>query len=50
MVSSAGGSSGQMSITRHGAWSTTNRVERPRLCGPVIIFLMVIKPGGIVSG
>jgi len=29
-----GGSSGHTSSTAHGAWSTTNRVAGPRLCGP----------------
>src|SRR5579875_2643923 len=30
----AGGSPGQTRSTGHGAWSTTNRPARPRLCGP----------------
>ena len=29
-----GGSSGHTSRTAQGAWSTTNRVAWPRLCGP----------------
>ena len=32
--SAAGGSPGQTSRTRHGAWSTTKRAWRPRLLGP----------------
>ena len=34
IVSIPGGLSGQTSSTAQGAWSTTNRVAEPKLCGP----------------